>query len=358
MKSAEILTIFPQKTFAEIFNEREQELLNRGADKGQIDSKRIQFEKLFQFDNALQSLKLLFQIEKDLEIAAYHYQRVSFFIGHVNNFIPWLNQINIGIAHDIATVFQSFEQNINGSGYYNQTPSNKIVIDDYIEELNGIFVFYKINSLSGDDIEKIKRDVVSFAENKKVFDDALIVAKEFIKAKEKHAELSLAEKHEIFETKAKDHLTYKMSMVSLFNGKIPVIKNQPSFEGSFKWLVLGIISAATAGILAYFFALEIGDANKYGTGMALLRITILLAPSYFTYFFIQQFNNEKKLYEFYKFKAIAIKTMEDLYKTYNEKEFILTQALSVIFLEPKNGENKYDEAFFKEILLNILKKNV
>lgn len=355
MKATEILTIFPQKTFTEVFNEREQELLNRGADKGQIESKRNQFEKLFQFDNALQDLKSLFQVEKDLEISIYHHQRITFFIGHVNNFVPWLNQINTGIAHDIATVFQVFEQNINGSGYNSQTQTNKTVIEDYIEELNGVFVFYKLRSFSNDDIEKIKKDAISFAENKKVFDEALVVAKEFIKAKEKHAELSLAEKHEIFEIKAKEHSTDKIPFL-IFNKKMPFIKWRPSFKGPVKWLFFGLISAFIAATLAYFFAREIGVDDKYNVGMALLRITILLAPSYFTYFFIQQFNNEKKLYEFYKFKAIAIKTMEDLYKTYDEKQFILDKALSVVFMEPKNGENKLDESFFKEILLGVLKK--
>lgn len=81
--------------------------------------------------------------------------------------------------------------------------------------------------------------------------------------------------------------------------------------------------------------------------------------SYFAFIFSQQFLNHRKLYEFYKFKAIALVTMEELLKTYTEqgdKELILNKAINIIFSEPIFNEDRHLQQKLVDELVEIIKK--
>lgn len=75
----------------------------------------------------------------------------------------------------------------------------------------------------------------------------------------------------------------------------------------------------------------------------------------------QQFRIQRKLYESYKFKAIALSTMEELIKNYTERkdrELIINKAIDIIFSEPSLKEDKVIHQRMIDDLLDILKNKV
>jgi len=95
-------------------------------------------------------------------------------------------------------------------------------------------------------------------------------------------------------------------------------------------------------------------------GLAVLRITTILAPAYFTIFCAQQYLNHRRLYESYAFKDITLQTMLNLRGRVTgtrEQDLILSKSLDVLFSEPFLKEDiKYDKNMVWE-LLRLLKRD-
>ena len=86
-----------------------------------------------------------------------------------------------------------------------------------------------------------------------------------------------------------------------------------------------------------------GNGEALSVGAALLRISVIAMFFYLAFLAYQQFSIHRKLYESYKFKAIALSTMEDLVKTYTnpgDRELIVTKAIDIIFSEPSFKEER------------------
>lgn len=125
------------------------------------------------------------------------------------------------------------------------------------------------------------------------------------------------------------------------------------------WLIAaGILGAMTIGV-AWMFVYELHGQDGISIGAALLRIAVIGALSYTAFIAYQQFNIQRRLYETYKFKAIALSTMEELLKTYSDshdRESILNQAIAIIFSEPTIKEEKAVQERLIDELLDVLKK--
>lgn len=164
-----------------------------------------------------------------------------------------------------------------------------------------------------EEIKKAKKLSDDLISNKEKFLNAIAIAKNWIKTKDKALDISVEEKSEYFEDKSREHK----------GGKI------------YWWFAGAIVSGAVAiSIIIYFIYKVDGDISL---GAALLRISAILFPSYFAVFCSQQFLNHKKLYETYKFKNIALKTMKELLKEYTavpDKQKILSKGIDIIFQEP------------------------
>lgn len=131
------------------------------------------------------------------------------------------------------------------------------------------------------------------------------------------------------------------------------------FSGQWWWLFsAGIMGVLVAYIVFSFIAVLENNPN-ISAGAAILRISSLIIPSYFTFFFISQFNYHKKMYEAYSFKNTALGTMTDLMKTnQNKADFILEKGLIVLFSEPQaKDEGKYDKQLVNE-LIGMLKSQI
>ena len=131
------------------------------------------------------------------------------------------------------------------------------------------------------------------------------------------------------------------------------------FSGNWWWILFAIFCGCIVGIIIFGFLEELRDNSEIGPGAALLRISSLIVPSYFTFFCVQQFEYHKKMYETYCFKDTSLNTISELTKLYQHRpeleEKILVKGLDVIFSEPKTAEDKkgYDKQLINQLISMI-----
>ncbi|MFA6526559.1 MAG: hypothetical protein WCT26_04075 [Candidatus Buchananbacteria bacterium] len=104
-----------------------------------------------------------------------------------------------------------------------------------------------------------------------------------------------------------------------------------------------------------------GNGENISVGASLLRISVMGMFIYGAFMAYQQFGVQRKLYESYKFKAIALSTMEELIKNYTDRkdrELIMNKAVDIIFSEPSLKEDKITHQRIIDDLLDILKSKV
>lgn len=188
-------------------------------------------------------------------------------------------------------------------------------------------------------------------------DQAINSADEWIKKNDETIALVLRNNSTDVARKAEEHITYRLRWVNIGLFKnIPLLSKckQPAFYGSFGWIVsslfFGLIVMLIIGY--YVFSPEI----EITIGLALLRISAILVPSYFTVFSAQQYLAHRKLYESYRFKDVSINTMINLKKQISSNdrdshELLLKKTLDVLFLEPVL---KDEDKFNKQIVLQLL----
>jgi len=153
-----------------------------------------------------------------------------------------------------------------------------------------------------------------------------------------------------FVDKANEHKSFQWIDMKFFSFPLP--------KSAFLWLILSFFFGGLSLFLILLFIMVLKNDNNISVGSAILRISSLVVPSYFAFFCIQQYVNNKKLYEGYKYRDISLKTMKELIMERsgmgkNEQEQqreILSRGLDVIFSEPTvNDDNVQKE------VLRILK---
>lgn len=193
-------------------------------------------------------------------------------------------------------------------------------------------------------------------DNSSVIDTAIERANEWIKKNKETVDLIISNNASDAAQKANEHITYKLKWVSIWIFKKIKYLNrikQPSFHGSFVWIMSSMFfGTIVMGIIGYFVI----SKESLTVGMAILRISAILVPSYFTIFCAQQFLAHRKLYESYRFKDISLKTMIDLKGQISDNEresqiLIVKKGLDVLFSEPVfREEKKYD----KQVILQLI----
>lgn len=188
-----------------------------------------------------------------------------------------------------------------------------------------------------EEIKKAKKLSEEFLSNQDKFLNATKIAENWIKVKNKALDISVEEKSQYFENKAGEHEGEEINW----------------------WFKGAIISGIVALIIVICFIIKLnGDIS---VGAALLRISAIIFPSYFAIFCSQQFLNHNKLYEAYKFKSIALKTMRELLKEYTgevEKLKILSRGINIIFQEPTLKDNSMIQKEIINDLKDILKGKI
>ncbi len=201
------------------------------------------------------------------------------------------------------------------------------------------------------------------AKDKSKIEDALSKVDQFIGANEKAVEAILKKNATSFATKAGEHSTFKTTWVPIWLfqkiGLAREIKQPAWYPGITYWLWLGMLfGLIVIGIVGYYNYNPIEDISWLAS---LQRLSIIIVPSYFAIFSINQYVTQRKLYEIYKFKDIALQTMIILRTQFQEdfdaKNELLSRSLQVIFTEPALKEDvKYDKQFITEIVRMLSEK--
>jgi len=346
---------YPEKSFAEYFAEKESALEAIWTPAEQIKNKKEEFIRFFQYDNNLTELKKKLD-NYDWDLDSFIVDRIKFHFWEISKFNSWLSNLNFANPNDVNSIFQNFTNNLNSTGYNNNITLSagwrnvsfwKTVLDEFILEVNSI-----LNSIDSSNLEGDKKQIgeaIKMAEklvkNSSKYEDAIITAENWIQAEWKALSSSLQDKAEIFNTKAEEHKFITSKIVWLIKW------------WNWIWLAWSILSWISAIILVIYFILE--TWVEISVWASLLRISVLIVISYFTFFSLSQFSNNKKLYEIYKFKAIALKTMDELIKGYSEdKGKILDKAMSIVFNEPTLKEEWNTQQKLLDYSMEIIKKKI
>jgi len=346
MKKEDLLNQYPEKDFQKVFSEKEKALDAIGTAEDQVAIKKQQYHKLFEYDKFVFSLKEEVLKYNQEDVDDYISSRISFHFSQINSFISWLNNLDFSSPNDVNTIFRNFDaqaQTYNNSITINASGTNiafgKTVIDEYIKEVKDL-----LRELSTFDFEQEKKNIENAIElakklinSEKKYEKAAQTAESWIQAEGNALSSYLKNKGEIFETKATEH----------------------NRERIWWWFVGGIIGGIIAIFFVFYFISKT-DIN-ISIGASLLRISTLVVISYFSFYCMQQFSNQKKFYEIYKFKAIALTTMEELLKSYTERtdrEKILNKAINIIFNEPRVKDDGNLQKKVLDEMMDIIKKRI
>lgn len=201
-------------------------------------------------------------------------------------------------------------------------------------------------------IDEVSPFIKDLLANKDTLQEAIGGAKEWIQSREKMDEYIIKEHAKAFLNRAKEHEKYKKI-------KRKLLKWEVTDYVVDWWLVFSFIFGAITFYLTYSFYKEAKETIT--VGQAILRISTLLIPAYFSLFCSNQFLYHKKMYEAYMFKYSSLETMNNLINLRTERmqERIFDKALTVIFSEPtiKSDGEKYNKQLVTE-LISMLKSQL
>lgn len=357
MTKSEIIAKYPNKSFREVFDEKVKILRSIGTPEQNIKAKKTEYKKIFNYDDSVLNLKSAVENCKIDEMDDQISSRIIFHFSKINDFILWVDDLNLSDKENVGNIFKRFDVKLRGGGFIEnmivraargvEVSIGKTVIDMHIEEIKNLsrdLLVYDVEN----DMSKIKEAVnvaSNLIENKENFEKAITTAENWRKEEGKSIAVSFGKKSEIFNLKADEYKSRKF---------IKMI-------GHVGWFAGGLFFGLMALIIILIFIFDLGDNNNISIGFALMRISVLFIVSYFAFFMLSQFSNNKKFYESYKFKAIALETMEELVKSYDkdrDRERILNESISIIFSEPKVKEDSEVQKKLLNDLMDIAKKKI
>ncbi|MEX2405639.1 MAG: hypothetical protein WD579_03500 [Candidatus Paceibacterota bacterium] len=179
------------------------------------------------------------------------------------------------------------------------------------------------------------------AQDEEKYTKAKEVAENWIKTEGKATASTLQDKSKIFSDKAdKEHVGRRVWL----------------------WLAGVLVFAAGAIFSAILLIWKLnGDSEGLTIGAALLRISVVGMFFSLAYLCYQQFGIQRRLYEIYKFKAIALSTMENLIKSFTDpgdRQLIVEKAIEIVFTEPSFKEDKVAHQRVIDELVDVLKKKI
>jgi hypothetical protein len=280
-------------------------------------------------------------------------------------------------GNQILTNIRDYSTNIiNAYNGYLNIATNAVSSEhhqtlNYLEQLgiiiksSGLYIDVKFDLKNE---SKELKSALDFAkllnQNKPAYESSIEVFTEALKDKDKFTSAIINEKGELYNLAAKENSFFYTKKYSLKKEQprqafFRYFTNYIHFNGSFWQLLTSIIFAGITAYIVIDFIKLSESFTKLSTGFVLLRLSSLIIPSYFSLFFSQQYLNNKKLYEFYKFKGIALTTLSQLYTLYpNHQNQVIEKALGVIFSEFNNGENKVSQKELLSFAADIIKSKV
>lgn len=346
---ANLISQFPTTYFRESFEEKVKFL---SVDPAQLEAKKEQYKNIFYFDSLLKDLEKLLKENPDLNLPSFEENKIIKLISKDKTFLALLSTLDLSNPDSISSVFQNFDQRIKSqnleSGIIRESSeggrfvTESTVMDTYIEELTALINRITIKNFRIEEIREIKESANGLIKNKEAVENAIKRAEAWIKTEEKALETTLKKRSASFYEKSLEH----------------------NSVWTWIWLLCGLISAGYILLTESTFLTNlvtvqngISTVRNISSGEGILRLFSLIIPSYFTIFFIQRFLIHRKLYQAYKFRDIAVETMNNLTKSYTkdaERSQILEKGLNIIFSEPTIKEEKAPLGIddVKEILKN------
>jgi hypothetical protein len=347
MTKDELLKIYPVKTFTQTFNEKRVAFVNLGARPEDFDTKKKQFQQLFRYDELVNDL--LKKIKKEDNLAQEIIKKISLHFQRVNDLNNYLNKLNSSEPSNINIVFQDFIKQIrtliDNIAYTTQSGlrinSNESFIDKEISEVKELLNKHEIEQEKIKEAKELAEEILSKADRYK---KASAVAENWIRKEGEALSTTIEDQGQNFTNKADtEHTGWRVRY----------------------WLIASIIFFVLAIIAAFMFLNIFNKTQNMQTeisvGFALLRISIIGMFVYSAFLAFQQFANQRKLYEIYKFKGLAFSTMKNLVKTYSDRadrELIVSKAIEIIFNEPILKESEVVQQKMVNELLDIIKKKI
>lgn len=281
-------------------------------------------------------------------------------LNKLKNNISVLDSVPINYINELKNNLEQVVTNYNNN-LANLTP-NQITsqhhgVLNYFSTLinilrnTGLYTQLKLVPDFEDTVKKLKEansQLKNF--NIESFEKASSLVDELIQKKVSFEDKTIKESLGTFLNRANEH-KIKEGGHNIFSKKF--------WKGQWLWLFGAIILGGLVAYTVYTFT-EILKIDKDITlGVALLRISSLVIPSYFMIFFLSQFSYHKRMYEIYSFKNTSLNIMTDLMKTNQDKsDDILKRGLDVLFTEPEIKEGgKYDKQLVSD-LLNFVKDKI
>jgi len=268
-------------------------------------------------------------------------------VGFISDFTPVSMLLDIGISNQHHTPLSrlfAFQSYLRSTGLYSDLKFDKGDIARNLEKAN-----------------LLAKDILS---NESSFKASIEVFKEAGKGKDEFVSSLISEKGKLFKDKAEEYKTYAIKKKKIFNLNSKhqrlnwYINHFYYLGGSFWALLISLIFGCLILYIVNDFIRVINSSKNITVGVAILRVSALIVPSYFAIFFVQRYIRSSKLYEFYNMKAISLSTMADLFSTYpTYQEKILDKATCIIFSEfSEKNDGELTQKDIMSFALDLAKK--
>jgi len=267
-----------------------------------------------------------------------------------------------GVSNDkLNLIKNNLEQFINNIAALGQIPQKEITTHHH-SALNNLDIVSRTLRETGlytqlklvtnfDDVTKRLRDANKELKNFKAedFNNAIAIVDDLLNTKISFEDQTIKQSLGNFLNRANDHII-RHKNAKFFSGKF--------WGGRWWWLVSAVIMGCLVVWVNHDFISVLEKDSSISPGAAILRISLLIVPSYFTFFFISQFSYHKRMYEIYSFKNTSLNIMTDLMKTNPSKsDEILKRGLDVLFTEPQvSQDGKYDKQLIGDLLSLVREK--
>lgn len=272
------------------------------------------------------TLDILYLLPNIIHLEKYGYQVLVNIRDTLTNIINAYNGY-IGVAtnaitsenHSAVNYIESLTSTLKASSLYVDL---KFDLKNESKELRSALIFAK-----------------ELNQNKSAYDSSIAVFKEALKDKNKFTAAIVNEKGVLYNEAARENSIFYLQRFTVLDIKPTnwfkkYISTYIHFSGSFWHLFASIFFASLAFYIVIDFVNLSKSFKELSTGFVILRLSSLIIPSYFSYFFSSQYINSKRLYEFYKFKGIALMTLSQFYTLYpNHQTQVIEKALNVLFSE-------------------------
>lgn len=363
MKSNELIDLYPDKSLLETFNDRTNALISLGASKEEIDSRKIRYNYLFEYDNLVHSLKNI--LSKNEEIDEYYWKKIKLHIENIKNLKNKFEQLNTGEPKNTESIFRNANDYINQNYFQSQVllrVSNTDIqqwvtlVEQYIHEIKNIINYFdnQESILNTELLEQANVLADELINKEESIKNAINIVQNRIDTQWNAISTQLQDRAIIFENKAKKHIStsIRKNNTRFFD--------RPFLQSNWRWFIAWLFLWLTWLFIITKF-IEDDNINSISIWSALLRISMIVVSWYFSIFCLQQFNDDRKLWEIYTFKWLALRTMDDLIKSYTdqkEREYILNKALDIVFSEPKLNEKNMVQQKYLDDMIDVIKKKI